>query len=210
MRSNGTHAVCEKRLYANGRFNNGRQLLPVKPLVTQAHVRRIPSRAYPGRALRKPPPPAARPVPLNERDPPPQASARPRSAGRPGLCQSRFNRELPLLRFGRDQYDPAHPACPPMPFAHRLRAPSAHRSQASRTAPSDATVARKARFQAKNRAFRATQASCKKNACGAHTAPHAPHHTSLTSLNTRSFSPFRKWTMFSQLRRSKSSMAVVE
>lgn len=35
-------------------------------------------------------------------------------------------------------------------------------------------------------------------------------YTSLTSLNTRSFSPFRKWTMFSQLRRSKSSMAVVE
>ena len=35
-------------------------------------------------------------------------------------------------------------------------------------------------------------------------------YTSLTSLNTRSFSPFRKWTMFSQLKRSKSSMAVVE
>ena len=40
--------------------------------------------------------------------------------------------------------------------------------------------------------------------------PSVSPYTSLTSLNTFSFSPFRKWTMFSQLKRSKSSIAVVE
>ena len=40
--------------------------------------------------------------------------------------------------------------------------------------------------------------------------PPVSPYTSLTSLNTFSFSPFRKWTMFSQLKRSRSSIAVVE